>query len=166
MSESEKVEAQTDAEAAQFGLRKIYIKDLSFESPRPLEVFGKQNEGPEVNLELNTEVLTLEQSQFEVVLNITITTKDKDSDKVWYLIELKQAGIFQLANFPEDKLAVILNTYCPSILYPYAREAISSTVEKGGFPQFLLAPINFDAIYKQHLEKLKEAAAEDPSTSH
>ena len=163
---NENVEKQAEAEAAQFGLSKIYIKDLSFESPRPLEIFNKTEVGSEVNMELNTEILSLGQDQYEVVLNITITTKEKESDKIWYLIELKQAGLFKLVNFLDDKLANILNTYCPSIIYPYAREAMSNIVEKGGYPQFLLAPINFDAIYKQHIDNQKQSAAEEASVTH
>lgn len=149
-----------DQDQPQFALQKIYLKDLSFESPDPLEAFGKRLENPEINLQLNNEIRNLEDDRYEVVLDITVTAKDKTTEKVIYLVEIKQAGLFGLRNFPEQELAAMLNGYCPGILFPYARETLSSIVERGGYPQLLLAPINFEALYQQHLEKVSQAAAE------
>ncbi|MBN1378713.1 MAG: protein-export chaperone SecB [Gammaproteobacteria bacterium] len=144
--------------APQLVLQKIYIKDLSFESPRAVELFTAPAERPDINLQLNTHTEKLKNDLFEITLELTVTAKEKDSENVYYLVELGQAGLFSLSGFSDKELALTVNTYCPGILFPYAREAVSSMVERGGFPQLLLAPINFDAIYQQHLAKLKRAA--------
>ena len=166
---SEAKETKTEAEqknAAQFSLQKIYIRDLSFESPAPAEYFLKKNFMPEINLQLNAESSKLSDDVYEVVLNITLTAKDKEADKICYLVELKQAGIFTLANFPRKDLEAMVNSYCVNILFPYAREAISSIIEKGGFPQLLLAPINFDALYQQHMERVKQSMQPSSEARH
>src|SRR5690606_26282841 len=119
-----------------------------FESPSPSEYFlGKRESAPEINVQLNTGGEKVAENLYEVVLEITVTARAKDSEKTVYLVEIKQAGLFTVANFPEAQLAHMLNTFCPTILFPYAREAGSSMVERGGYPQLLLAPINFDALY-------------------
>lgn len=148
--------------SAQLVLQKIYVKDLSFESPRAAELFIKppSSINPEINMQLNTETKKLDGDLYEITLNITLSAKLPDSDTTLYLVELKQAGLFTLINFPQKDLAAMANSFCPNILFPYAREAISNAVERGGFPQLLLAPINFDALYQQHLAKIKTASAE------
>ncbi len=149
--------------AQQFVVQKIYVKDLSFESPNAAGFFSQQQVAPEINLQLNTESQQLAEQVYEIMLSITVTAKVKEQDTVMYIAELKQAGIFTMANFSEEEMPVLVNTHCPSILFPYAREAVSSMVERGGFPQLLLAPINFDALYQQHLQQAKQTAA--PSES-
>ncbi len=146
-------ETDKKSEEPQFSLQKIYIKDLSFESPNPVEYFSKPPNQPQINLQLSTEAQKLDEKTYEVILNITVTATPEDSDKTVYLVELKQAGLFTLNGFSQQELAATVNSFCPNILFPYAREAISSAVEHGGFPQLLLAPINFDALYQQHLQK-------------
>ncbi len=147
----------------QLTLQKIYIKDLSFESPRAVKLFTEPVERPEINLQLNTHTEKIKNDLFEITLELTVTAHEKDSDNVYYLVDLKQAGLFTLNGFSDKELELTVNSYCPGILFPYAREAISNLVERGGFPQLLLAPINFDAIYQQHLEKIKQVQT-DPST--
>ena len=154
-----------EANDPQFALQKIYIKDASFESPNPAKFFSEKGLKPEVNLNLNTESAKLSEDIYEVTLNITISAAIKDSDTTVYLVEVKQAGIFAMKNIPEAQLGQMINAYCPTVLFPYAREAISSLVERGGFPQLLLAPINFDALYQQHQAKLAESQAEASSES-
>jgi preprotein translocase subunit SecB len=148
--------------SAQLVLQKIYVKDFSFESPNAAELFTQPPTGfnPEINMQLNTETKKLDGDLYEVTLILTITAKLPGSDTTLYLVELKQAGLFTLINFPQKDLAAMANSFCPNILFPYAREAVSSAVERGGFPQLLLAPINFDALYQQHLAKIKTASAE------
>ncbi len=146
----------------QLVLQKIYIKDLSFESPRPIELFTAPVDRPEINLQLNTQTDKLKNDLYEITLELTVKAHEKDTDKVYYLVELKQAGLFTLSGFSDKELALTVNSFCPGVLFPYAREAISNMVERGGFPQLLLAPINFDAIYQQHLEKVR-MAEEDSS---
>lgn len=141
-----------------FGIVRIYLKDVSFETPNSPEVF-RQDFKPEVNLQLNTSVNKLDGDLFEVVLNVTVTSKQ--GDKTGFLVEVQQAGIFELKGYDEAQKGSVLGAYCPNTLYPFAREAISDLVVKGGFPQLLLSPINFDALYTQ---KMNQAQAEAPAS--
>jgi preprotein translocase subunit SecB len=161
MSESENKDqdskpANTTAEQ-QFALQKIYVKDLSFETPNSPGIFTTEWK-PEVNVQLDTHGSRLAEDVHEVVLRITVTAKLPE-DKVAYLIEVQQAGIFTLKGFGNNELAAMLGSYCPTVLFPYAREVISDLVIKGGFPQMLLAPVNFDAIYRDHIKRLQEQQA-------
>ncbi|MBA3581485.1 MAG: protein-export chaperone SecB [Gammaproteobacteria bacterium] len=153
------------ASSPQFSLQKIYLKDVSFESPNPLESFRLANQPPDVNLNMNTEAKQLKDDLHEVVLNLTITVKAKGSDTVLYLAEIKQAGLFSLSNFSDQERAYMSNVQCSNILFPFAREEIASLVAKGGFPQLLLAPLNFEALYNQHMRKMAEAERNNPSTA-
>lgn len=141
-------------EGAQFSIQRIYVKDASFEVPLAPEIF-RTDWKPEVSVDLQTKTNRLEDTLYEIDLHITVTVKV--GDKVAFLVEVNQGGIFTLKGFPEDQLGHALGSLCPAILYPYAREAISDLVIKGGFPQLLLAPVNFDALYMQHLQKEKAA---------
>jgi len=132
-------------------LQKFYLRDVSFEAPNSPMVFQKEWETG-LNFELNTSHRKLADNNYEVSLKLSTKVDLKDGPA--FLVEVDQAGIFTLNNFPEEQLAHLLNSYCPNILFPYAREAISDLTTKGGFPPLLLAPINFDALYAQ---KLKEA---------
>lgn len=137
----------------QFQLQKIYLKDTSFETPNSPEIFT-ENWEPDVNVELQTAGKPLADDVQEVVLTVTVTAKV--ADKTAYLVEVHQAGVFTLTGFNENERAHMLGSYCPNILFPYAREAISDIVGKGGFPQMLLAPVNFDALYAQHVQQQQE----------
>lgn len=141
----------------QFGIQKIYVKDISFEAPNSPKSFTEEWK-PAVNLDLNTNAQGIAEHTFEVVLSITVTVNN--NDKTAYLVEIQQAGIFNLANFADDTLREMLGAYCPNLLFPYAREAVSDIVTRGGFPQMLLAPINFDALYEQHMKQQAESAGE------
>jgi len=151
-----KKEAKNPEEAknseAQFGIQRIYIKDTSFESPAAPKIFLEQWQ-PELDMNLNTKTQKLEDNTHEVILTVTVTVKMKD--KTVFVVEVHQAGIFTIQNFPEDQLKHMLGSFCPNILYPYAREAITDLVIKGGFPQLYLAPINFEALYQQQQQQQK-----------
>lgn len=138
-----------------FAIQKIYAKDISFETPNAPQVFTEEWE-PQVNLELSTNSNTIAEHNYEVVLSLTVTVNNKD--KTAYLVEIQQAGIFHLEGFPDDILRNMLGSFCPNILFPYAREAVSDIVTRGGFPQMLLNPINFDALYQQHLQQQAQQA--------
>jgi len=138
-----------------FGIQKIYVKDLSFEAPSSPQSFTDQWE-PSVNMDLNTSAQGVAEHNYEVVLSITVTVSNKD--KTAYLVEIQQAGIFHLEEFPDSVLRGMLGSFCPNILFPYAREAVSNIVTRGGFPQLLLSPINFDALYEQHLQQQAQQA--------
>ena len=133
----------------QFTIEKIYLKDVSFESPAAPAIFT-EDWTPEINMELNSQANPIENNFYEVELNITVTAKNNDT--TGFLVEVKQCGIFSISGMDDANLSGMLGSFCPNILFPYAREAISDLVSKGGFPQLLLAPVNFDALYAQHMQ--------------
>jgi len=149
--------ATTEAPAQAFKIQRVYLKDVSFESPQSPKVFvGGVNWKPNVSLHLNTESTKLENDLYEVVLTVTATVKLEE--EVAYLTEIKQAGLFLVKGFEPARLGPMLGSFCPNLLFPFAREEIASLVQKGGFPQLLLDPVNFDALYAQHVEAAKQNA--------
>ena len=132
--------------AQQFVLQKIYVKDSSFEAPNAPAVF--QEEGaPQLQLNLAQKIGTLSENVYEVVLTATLTCTL--NGKTAYLAEVSQAGIFGAAGFDQRNLEAILSTYCPNVLFPYARQAVSDLIVSGGFPPYYLQPINFDQLYAE-----------------
>jgi preprotein translocase subunit SecB len=139
--------------AAQFNVQKIYLKNVSFEAPNAPAIF--QEEGaPQLQLNLNQKVARFAEDAFEVILTITLTCTI--NEKTAYLAEVEQAGVFGLEGFDEQSLDMMLGSYCPNVLFPYARQAIGDMVQHGGFPPFLLQPINFEAIYADQLRRRAE----------
>ena len=130
---------------------------MSFETPNSPQIFTEQWE-PSVDFNLGSNVQPLENGLYEVALAVTITVKS--GEKIAYLVEVNQAGIFTLAGFSDEEMGPMVGSFCPNILFPYAREAITDLVTKGGFPQLLLAPVNFDALYAQHIQAQQQV----PST--
>lgn len=152
-----------DASDQEFGIQRIYVKDLSLECPNSPAIFLQDWE-PELNLDLGTDAKNdLGDGVREVVLTVTATVKVKD--KVAFLVEVKQAGIFSLKGFEKDQLKHLLGSFCPNILYPYAREAVTDAVVRAGFPQLYLAPVNFDALYEQHLQEEGEGGQGQPAAN-
>ncbi len=145
------------ASEKQFAIQKIYTKDISFETPNSPQIFTQKWE-PALDLNLGTHVETLENSMFEISLTITVTVKIGEATA--YLVEINQAGIFTISGFAEQEMGPMLGSFCPNILFPYAREAVSDLVNKGGFPQLILAPVNFDALYMQHLQQNQQSSTE------
>lgn len=142
----------------QFAIQKIYVKDLSFETPNSPQVFLEKWE-PVISLQMSNAATVMRENLHEVVLSLTVTAKIKD--KTAYLVEVQQAGIFNIEGYDAVQLAAVVGSYCPQVLYPYAREAVSDLVTRGGFLQLLLDPVNFDALYRQHLEHgLRSQSAE------
>ena len=131
-------------------LQKIYLKDLSFESPKAPEVFNT-TAAPQTQLNMRTSAREVAPNAQEVTL--TLTVEAKHEDQTLFLVEVAQAGVFTIQGYNEQERAMLVGSYCPGTLYPYAREAISDVVVKGGFPQLLLQPINFDALYSQALQQ-------------
>ena len=140
----------------QFIIERIYVKDISFEAPNSPAVFTQEWE-PDTNLNLNTVVNPLGDDHYEVELNVTVTVKDKEG-KTAFLVEVVQAGAFKVQGYPEDQLNHLLASFCPSNLFPYAREVISNLVSKGSFPEMHLSPINFDALYAQSMAEQQAGA--------
>jgi preprotein translocase subunit SecB len=142
--------AKNDAQAPHFEIQRIYVKDVSFESPNTPQTFVEEWK-PEVALNLETKSNRIQDNMHEVVLSITATVST--GKKTAFLIEVHQAGVFIVSGFPNDQLHQMLGSFCPNILFPYAREVVSDMVVRGGFPQLILAPVNFDALYEQHLSQ-------------
>lgn len=154
--EPQSPEAGAESAGPQFGIQKIYTKDTSFETPNSPDIFREQGKF-EINLNLGTDNKPMGDDLFEVALSLTVTAKM--GEKTAYLAEVKQAGIFGIRGLNDEQLKQALAVHCPTILFPYAREAVSDLVARGGFPQLLLAPVNFEAIYMQHLQQQQQQQA-------
>lgn len=128
-------------------ITKIYLKDSSFESPQSPAIFRRSDWKPQTNLNLRSSHSAVEESLHEIVL--TLTVEAKEDETTCFLIELQQAGLFEISGYDEQEFKAIVGSFCPNILFPYARESIASLVQKGGFPEFVLQPINFDALFMQ-----------------
>jgi len=139
-------------EQALFNIEKLYVKDLSLEVPNAPSIF-LEREAPQIDLQLNTTATPIETGVYEVVVTVTVTAKLAEKDKVLFLVEAKQAGIFQVRNIPEAEIEPILAVVCPNILYPYLREVVSDVVVRAGFAPVILNPINFEALYHQQKQK-------------
>lgn len=153
MNETTNGAHEAAANAAQFNIQKLYVKDVSFEAPNTPMIFNEQG-NPDLNLNLSQKVGKLAEGVFEVVLGINLTCKI--GEKTVYIVELEQAGIFGLTGFDERNLDFMLGTYCPNVLFPYARQVASELIAQGGFPPFYLQPINFEGIYAESLRRRSE----------
>jgi preprotein translocase subunit SecB len=151
-------------EDQQFAIQKIYLKDVSFESPNSPQAFTNTEWQPQINVQINSSNQLISEGVYEVVLNITVTAKHED--KTAFLCEVKQAGIFTISGFEEENVRGMVGAYCPETLFAFAREAIADLVAKGGFPQLLLAPVNFNALYTQQMEQQATAADNEETTAH
>jgi preprotein translocase subunit SecB len=138
-----------------FSIEKIYVKDASLEIPNAPQIFTDRSQ-PQVGIELSNFAQQLEASVFEVAIKVTVTSKIED--KTVFLVEVTQAGIFQIRNVPEENLEMIVGITCPNILFPYARETVSDLVVRAGFQPVLLNPINFEALFAQQKQQQAEAA--------
>jgi preprotein translocase subunit SecB len=134
----------------QLALQKIYVRDASFEVPGAPNVFQEEGQ-PQVQLNLSHKAGQIGEGAYEVVLTLTATCTL--NERTAYLAEVQQAGIFVAVGFPQDELAAILGSYCPNVLFPYARQVVSDLVQNGGFPPLLLQPINFDALYAEQMQR-------------
>lgn len=148
------VAAQEEA-TSQFSLQRIYVKDLSFEAPKSPEIF-REDWSPDIELDISTRQRDLEGDFHEVVLRLTVTVKT--GEEVAFIAEVQQAGIFLMQGLDATSKAHALGAFCPSILFPYARETLDSLVVRGSFPALMLAPVNFDALYAQELQRMQAGA--------
>jgi preprotein translocase subunit SecB len=157
--QQEQVMAEQDNKAAdkKISIQKIYLKDFSFESPQTPQVFTEGKWDPKTNLNLRSTHSAGGAEFHEVVLTLTVETKHED--KTLFLIELQQAGLFHITGYSDQEFAAVVGSFCPNLLFPYAREAISGIVSRGGFPELLLQPINFDALYAQSRAEVQQRMA-------
>lgn len=155
-------EEKQNGNEKRIAVAKIYVKDFSFESPLAPQIFRTDKWSPQTNLNLRSSQRKVDENFYEVVLTITVDAKD--ADKTVFLVEIQQAGLFELVGYDDTERAAITGSYCPGILFPFAREALASTVQRGGFPEFVLQPINFDALYLQSQKQAAAAAAAKEET--
>ena len=148
--------APAEAAGPAFTVEKIYVKDVSFEVPGSPAIYGESTQ-PELNLNLNQRVQRLNENAFEVVLGVTLTCKA--GEKVAYVAEVQQAGVFGLVGLEPQAVDGLLGTQCPNILFPYVRQLLSVLIQAGGFPPFFLQPINFDGLYAETLRQRAEQQA-------
>jgi preprotein translocase subunit SecB len=137
----------------QFNMQRIYTKDISFETPNSPAIFQKEWK-PEIKLDLDTRTDELDKNLYEVVLSVTVTATV--GTEVGFLCEVKQAGIFAISDMPDANKAHMLGSFCPNMLFPYARETVSNLVNRGTFPALNLQPVNFDAIFAAYIQKRRE----------
>jgi len=145
-----------------FSIEKLYVKDLSLEIPNAPQIF-LEREAPQVDVQIQTQGKAVQEGIYHVVLSITVTANL--GERTVFLVEVAQAGIFQIRNVPESDLESVLGIACPNILFPYAREAVSDAVTRAGFPPVVLNPINFEALYQQRRQQ-EAAAATGSVTTH
>lgn len=158
--------AESNGEQAgpQVAVHKVYLRDGSVEVPEGAHIFT-QNFQPEVNVDLNSKVEELPNENYEVSLTVTVTAKGED--KTAYIVEIQQAGVFQISGFEQDaQRGHVLGAYCPTVLFPYVREAVSDMVQRAGFPPFLLQPVNFDALYQEQMRRAQQQPEPAASQTH
>jgi len=153
MTDEKKDEAEK-----RISITKIYLKDFSFESPQAPSVFRSGDWKPQTNLNLRSTHNEIDGDLHEVVLTITVDAKDGDT--TLFLAEIQQSGLFDIGGYSDEEFGAIVGSFCPNILFPYARESIASIIQKGGFPEFVLQPINFDALYMQSRQQAAQQEAE------
>ena len=140
-----------------FNIEKLYVKDLSLEVPHAPSIF-LERANPQIDMQLHTEHSAIDEGIYEVAITVTLTAKLAEQDKIMFLIEVQQAGIFHVRNIPPLELESVLGVVCPNILYPYIREVVTDASVRAGFAPVLLNPINFEALYQQQKEQTAAAA--------
>lgn len=143
-------DGQDQEQQVEIGIQRLYTKDISFESPQAPKVFSSQG-NPKIQLDLSTKSQKLQDSVFEVELNVTVTAEDEKGTV--FIVEVEQAGIFTIKGISGAGLSQVLGAYCPGILFPYVRETIDYLTTKGSFPPLMIAPVNFEALYQQRLQE-------------
>lgn len=143
-----------------FSMDKIYVKDISLEVPHAPQIF-LERESPQIDVQLHSQATAIEAGVYEVAVTTTVTARL--ADKVMFLIEAKQAGIFQVRNVPNEELEPILAVMCPNILFPYLREVVSDVSVRGGFAPVMLNPVNFEVLYQQQRQQLEQVTS---ATTH
>jgi len=149
--------ANTEQKQPTFNIEKLYVKGLSLEIPHAPSIY-LEREAPQIDLQLHTEYSAIDAGIYEVIITVTLTAKLPKQDKVMFLIEAQQAGIFHLLNIPQLELESVLGVICPNIIYPYLREVVTDASVRAGFAPVLLNPINFEVLYQQQKEQAAAAA--------
>jgi preprotein translocase subunit SecB len=160
---SESNDQQKPGQQKQYSIQKLYVKDSSFESPGAPHSFSFQKWDPKIDLNLTNTHTNIDGDIYEAVLCVTATVSLEE--KTAFLVEVQYAGLFGLVGFDEAERRYLLGSQCMGVLFPYAREVISDLTIRGGFPPLILSPVNFDALYQQHLQQ-KEQQGETETGTH
>ena len=158
---SEQNQATTEEQQAVLQIQRIYVKDVSFEAPNLPHIFHQEWK-PKLGFDLSTESVQVGDDLYEVTLNISVETTMEDSGDVAFMCEVKQCGVFTISGLEEVQMAHCLTSQCPGMLFPYARELISSLVNRGTFPALNLSPVNFDALFIEYMNQQQAAAENAP----
>ena len=150
--------SETSTTQQHFSIQKLYLKDSSFESPASPKAFRFKQWDPKIDLNLTNKQKHIDADIYEAVLIITATVSHEENTA--FLVEVHQAGLFQITGFDEEQRNYLMGSQCMNILFPYAREVISDMSVRGGFPPLIMTPVNFDALYQQHLQQQQEQPAE------
>lgn len=150
MAEENEVANSEAPQSPEFAIQRIYTKDVSFETPNSPAVFQLEWK-PEIKLDLDTRSTKLGDDTYEIILSVTVTATVEGTTA--FLAEVQQAGIFTISNVDEERLAHTIGAFCPTTLFPYARETVASLVNRGSFPQFNLTPVNFDGLYASYVQQ-------------
>jgi len=153
MADQDQTNQQAGSDAPSFNLQRVYLKDLSLEMPNAPHVFLEQ-EAPQVEVSINVGGQRLAETVFESTVTVTVTTRI--NDKTLYLVEGTQAGIFELANIPEEQMDPLLGIVCPTMLYPYLRANIADAITRTSMPALHLAEVNFQALYEQRIAEMTQ----------
>ncbi|BFU60649.1 MULTISPECIES: protein-export chaperone SecB [Rodentibacter] len=163
MSEqNQQPEVASEESQAVLQIQRIYVKDVSFEAPNLPHIFHQEWK-PKLGFDLSTETVQLGDDLYEVTLNITVETTMEDSGDLAFICEVKQAGVFTISGLEDMQMTHCLTSQCPNMLFPYARELISSLVNRGTFPALNLSPVNFDALFIEYMNRQQEAAENAPA---
>lgn len=164
MTDENQAASAEQAQEPVLQIQRIYVKDVSFEAPNLPDIFHQEWK-PNLNFDLGTEAKQLGEDLFEVTLNVSVETTLEDSGDSAFLCEVKQAGVFTISGLTDIQLTHALTSQCPNMLFPYARELVASLVNRGTFPPLNLAPVNFDALFLEHMRRVEEeSAAEEQPT--
>ena len=152
--------SEAPQQAATFQIEKVYVRDLSLEIPNAPQVYAEQVQ-PQIDVHIESGESRFQQDFYEVTLSVTVTARA--GERVIFLAEAVQAGIFTLRNVPETDLGPLLGIACPTVLFPYLRETISDVITRGGFPPLLLAPISFEQLYLQRMQQREQGGSPQPA---
>lgn len=153
----------TEEQKPVFTIEKIYVRDLSLEVPHAPGIF-REGGAPQVRVELKTHHTRVEGDMYDASVTVTVTAKV--NEKIMFIVEVEQAGIFRIRHVPETELGQVLGIGCANILFPYVRETVSDAVTRGGFPTVMLNPVNFEALYQQQQQQQQQTTPDSAATIH
>lgn len=146
-----------------FRLQRLYVKDISFENPNSPEIFERSGKAPKVEMDLTLAHRRVIEDHWEVSMKVSAQTRDQDSNKILFEVEVEHAAVFYMRNIPEEHIPVILAVDCPTMILPYTRQIVSQLTVDGGFMPFLLEPVNFRALYENQRHQAQQAAPAEPT---